>query len=344
MKFAIYAIVKNEEKNIQNFISYHLQELKEQDSFVILDTGSTDKTIDIIKKYANKVTLFTRTFESFRFDDARNIALNLVPNDVNFCISIDADEMLSEGWRQKIEDSLDSATTKLHFPYIYSWQDEKQTIPNSTAYQEKCHSRYGYKWIHCVHERIEWIGDPDNEKRKVVEFPILIHHPDNSKERNYLPLCIKACKEDPDDYWSSNYLIQEYQKQNKIENALTEAFRFLAITDEACKNNLNTKYGKDIVAVKQLRASICVEIANIHVISKKNIEQAIAWAMRAIGEAPEVRDNWLYAAELYLILKKKYMALEFIRFGLQFNTKGSSVTDRFWRKEYIESLLLSCMQ
>ena len=66
--------------------------------------------------------------------------------------------------------------------------------------------------------------------------------------------------------------------------------------------------------------------------------------MRAIGEAPEVRDNWLCAAEFYLILKKKYMALEFIRFGLQFNTKGSSVTDRFWRKEYIDSLLLQCMQ
>ena len=143
---------------------------------------------------------------------------------------------------------------------------------------------------------------------------------------------------------SSRYLIQEYQKQNKIDDALDEAFRFLTITNEACKSNLNTKYGKDIVAVKQLRASICTEIATIYASSKQNIEQAIAWAMRAIGEAPEVRDNWLYTAELYLILKKKYMALEFIRFGLQFNTKGSSVTDRFWRKEYIDSLLLRCMQ
>ena len=310
MKFAIYAIVKNEEKHIQKFISYHLQELQEQDSFIILDTGSTDNTTNIINKYANKIKLFTHVFEPFRFDDARNMSLDLVPLDVDFCISLDADETLSKGWRQKIEDALEPLTTKLHFPYIYSWQDDKQTIPNSTAYQEKCHSRHGYRWIHCVHERVEWNKNPDDEKRKVVETPVLIHHPDESKERNYLPLCIQACKEDPDDYWSSNYLVQEYQKQNKIDEALDEALRFLTITNDACKNNLTTKYGKDIVAVKQLRASICTEIAAMYASSKQNIEQAIAWAMRAIGEAPEVRDNWLCAAEFYLILKKKYMAFE----------------------------------
>lgn len=94
------------------------------------------------------------------------MALDLVPEDVDFCISLDADETLSKGWRQKIEDSLEPLTTKLHFPYIYSWQDDKQTIPNSTAYQEKCHSRHGYKWIHCVHERVEWIENPNDEKEK----------------------------------------------------------------------------------------------------------------------------------------------------------------------------------
>ena len=121
MKFAIYAIVKNEEKHIQKFISYHLQELQEQDSFIILDTGSTDNTTNIINKYANKIKLFTHVFEPFRFDDARNMSLDLVPLDVDFCISLDADETLSKGWRQKIEDALEPLTTKLHFPYIYSW-------------------------------------------------------------------------------------------------------------------------------------------------------------------------------------------------------------------------------
>ncbi len=58
MKLSIAMIVKNEEKNLERTL-IPLKKLKEyiDVEIVIVDTGSTDNTIKIAKKYTDKVYL-----------------------------------------------------------------------------------------------------------------------------------------------------------------------------------------------------------------------------------------------------------------------------------------------
>lgn len=47
MKIAVYAICKNEEK----FVESWLDSMQEADYICVLDTGSTDKTMELLKKH-----------------------------------------------------------------------------------------------------------------------------------------------------------------------------------------------------------------------------------------------------------------------------------------------------
>ncbi len=81
-------ICKNEEETIEQMIvtSYKLC-----DEICILDTGSTDKTIEILKKY-NKVKLFEEKIDPWDFSAARNRSFELCSGEILFVI--DGDEYL----------------------------------------------------------------------------------------------------------------------------------------------------------------------------------------------------------------------------------------------------------
>ena len=356
MKVAIYAIVKDEEKNIKIFLESLSKELQKQDVICILDTGSKDTTFSILQEYTHNnilpcpLIILRKEYKSFRFDVARNDNLNMVPDDIDICISLDADETLTPGFRTILEQEWEEGLNKLYFPYIYSWEDEKQTIPNSTAYQEKTHSRHGYIWKNIVHERLEYVGET-KEKEKLIETITLIHHPDTNKERNYLPLCIKAKIEDPYNYWISNYLAQEYRLQGNIEDSIKESLRFLQITSFENPKLKWTQKEKQLLS--QLRASIYIEIADMMILDIHNFNEQykniimnkiFEYSLKAIGEAPYIRDNWIHAAEVALKIGSKDLALEFITFGEKLTQKGASITFRFWNKKYLDTLKLECMK
>jgi len=46
LKIVVYAIAKNEEK----FVSRWVESMKEADEIIVLDTGSTDHTVEELKK------------------------------------------------------------------------------------------------------------------------------------------------------------------------------------------------------------------------------------------------------------------------------------------------------
>ena len=87
---AVYGIYKNE----QNFIERFLASVQTADEVVLCDTGATDDTNNIIKKFIEthpNVNLKTVPIgiSPWRFDDARNTALSLVSPYVEICISLD---------------------------------------------------------------------------------------------------------------------------------------------------------------------------------------------------------------------------------------------------------------
>ena len=99
-KICVYAICKNEEKFIERWV----KSMSEADEIYVLDTGSTDNSVKKLKSLG--VNVYEKKFKSFRFDDARNESLKLIPDDIDICVCTDLDEIFIEGWRKNLENSL----------------------------------------------------------------------------------------------------------------------------------------------------------------------------------------------------------------------------------------------
>ena len=92
MKISVAVITYNEEKKLGQC----LESVKWADEIVVLDSFSTDKTVEIAKKYTDKV--FQHTFDGHI--QQKNRALDLCSNE--WVLSLDADEVLSDGLKEEI--------------------------------------------------------------------------------------------------------------------------------------------------------------------------------------------------------------------------------------------------
>jgi len=195
MKIAVYTIALNEEQFVQKWYD----SAKDADYLLIADTGSTDKTKRLAKRLG--INVIDISIKPFRFDDARNAALAALPKDIDVCISLDMDEVLSEGWREDLESKKDA--NKIVYKYTWSWKNDEETIPEYIFTNDKIHSRYGFRWRGLIHEYLV----PDRTEMKIENCEVLEihHHPDANKSRkSYDQLVELAMKEDPH---SSRYVM-----------------------------------------------------------------------------------------------------------------------------------------
>jgi tetratricopeptide (TPR) repeat protein len=207
MKIAVYTIAKNEEQ----FVERWAESAKDADYRFILDTGSTDKTVTKARKAG--VAVSVANISPWRFDDARNAALALLPDDIDYCIALDMDEVLIPGWREELEKVSESAT-RPRYKYTWSWNGDK---PGLQYGGDKIHKRHGYRWKHPVHEVI--VTDRSTEVQEWIKLEIH-HHPDNTKSRGqYLPLLELAVQEDPTDDRNAYYLAREYFFNGMLDKA-----------------------------------------------------------------------------------------------------------------------------
>ena len=191
MKVAIYAIAKNEEKHVKRWFDSS----SDADYHVIADTGSTDETIQIAKDLG--VSVYSISINPWRFDDARNAALALVPADADYCIILDMDEVLSPGWREKLQKAYDvGGITRPQHKIVTDFTADGK--PAVQFYANRVHSRNNYRWKYPIHEVITPY-QLDAETTHEVEMEVW-HHPDNSKSRGqYEHMLAEAYKENPTD-------------------------------------------------------------------------------------------------------------------------------------------------
>lgn len=278
-KICVYAISKNEEK----FVNRWVNSIKDADEIYVLDTGSTDNTVELLKKKG--VNVISKKITPWRFDVARNESLSLVPSDTDICICLDLDEVISEGWRKALEENWDENTDRIF--YNYNWLLDENNVPKVSFYIEKIHKRHGYKWTHPVHEILS-LTENKEENKKVVEQITVNHYPDNTKSRSsYLPLLEFSVKEDPDDDRNMHYLGREYMYYGKYQEAIT-----------TLKKHLNMEKA----VWKDERCASMRFIARSYRYLEK-YKEAIYWYEKAIIEAPYLRDPYVELALLYYELK-----------------------------------------
>jgi len=284
MKIAVYTIALNEEQ----FVERWYESAKEADYLMIADTGSVDKTVEKAKELG--IVCHTISIRPWRFDDARNAALALLPDDIDYCISLDMDEMLAPGWRDEMEKA-PAGTTRIR--YNYTWNFNPDGSPGLTFGGDKIHARHGYRWQHPVHECL--YTDRLVEKEYWSQLG-LWHKADDTKSRGqYLPLLKLSVEEDPDNDRNAYYYARELFFHGQYEEAKKQFERHLNLPKAVWKAE---------------RAS------SMRYIAKCSADESdkLKWWKLAMQEAPNRREalvelaQWHYDQghinECYLLCKK----------------------------------------
>lgn len=100
-KICVYAICKNESK----FVEKWLENMSEADYIVVLDTGSTDGTYEMLQEDPRVHLVKQEIITPWRFDVARNKSMELIPDDADVLVCTDLDEVFEPGWAQVLRDN-----------------------------------------------------------------------------------------------------------------------------------------------------------------------------------------------------------------------------------------------
>ena len=267
LKICVYAISKNEEMFVERFC----ESAKDADLIMIADTGSTDRTVELAQQCGALIPEIAIT--PWRFDDARNAALALIPRDVDVCVSLDLDEELQPGWREEIERVWTPGITRLR--YGFDWG------AGIVFKYEKIHARHGYRWTHPCHEYpIPYMID---ERYADTDMLMVIHKPDPTKSRGqYLPLLEMSVREDPVDPRNAFYYARELSFHGQWRRAIEECERYLALPGANWPNERCYAY--------RVMSRCYNELGDW--------DNAIKSARLGVIEAPHTREPWCEIAKL----------------------------------------------
>ena len=181
MKIIVYTIMKNELKNIDPW----LENIKDADGIYVLDTGSTDgsyeKMLSLQETYP-QLHLDRKVYSEFKFDEARNDNLAMVPNDSDIiCWTIDLDERFCENWYEKTKNTAEQYPDFYKLTYWYACRhDELGNVIDKHIY-DKCHQRLGAKWSRPIHEVLDYDNDLYSGEYIIDNSEIIVHHYQNEE-------------------------------------------------------------------------------------------------------------------------------------------------------------------
>lgn len=297
MKVAVYSIAKNESLHVERWAN----SASDADGIFLTDTGSTDNTVALAKTLGIETSVIS--ISPWRFDDARNASLAQIPNDFDFCICLDLDEILIPGWRRELEKAFERGVTRPSYSYL--WSVGSDGLPSTSFNGNKIHMRHGYRWKYAIHE----ILVPDRIAEKSEWVNLEIHHlPDSTKSRSeYLPLLQTSVKENPGDSRLSYYLGREYFFANESQLAIVELKRYLALGDYC--------WGPE-------RSSA------LRMLGRLDFDNAEKWFLEAIDAAPHHREGYVALANLYFQKEYWSQVFHFANLALEITVRnGDFITD-----------------
>lgn len=218
--FSICIIAKNEKKHMESFLSSIKKHFTGCNYEIVLaDTGSTDETVNIARKYTDKIFHFDWIND---FSAARNFSLSCASYD--WILVLDCDEYVEELNPQGLEimmahyeKSVGMLSRKNHYE-----QNGTDTIYTDDV--ERFFNRNFFHYESIIHEQVRAIDGSDFER---IAIPLVVDHcgyngslEDLKKkaERNN-ELLLKMLEETPNDPYIYFQLGQSYNMLRDDEKA-----------------------------------------------------------------------------------------------------------------------------
>lgn len=210
-------IVKNEEKDIErclNSVKDHI------DHWVIFDTGSSDKTMDIIQSFmdSHKIPGELHESEWKDFSTNRNEVLRVADTLADFTLCMDADDYLKT--KGKIHDMIGNGHHVYHATFT---MNNTMSFDRPFLFKNKCGIRY--KGV--LHEVLVV---PESFEAKHAKLSAVVIHANSSptkradtaqeKYKNDAEVLLKEHKKNPDDARTLFYLAQSYRDAGMYDESI----------------------------------------------------------------------------------------------------------------------------
>lgn len=295
-RICVYAIAKNEAKYAKRWYD----SMKEADEVIVLDTGSTDGTPELLRSLG--ATVYENPYEHFRFDVARNDSLALVPDEYNICVCTDLDELFEPGWAEVVRSQwIDGFHVRALYPYVHDHLDDGSE--GFIFNLDKIHARHCGAWRFAVHEVFFSENFTQETCLYLAEGVKLHHYPDIAKSRsNYLNLLRERVEEDPSDALGYLQYGMELQTQGYTEEAI-----------KIYEENLLLRKGSHPsieIAGMYCHLGECYE-------KMGNQKQAIINYTSGIVEDSAYRENYYCLARVFLLVGMYDMAIGIAKEGLK---------------------------
>lgn len=244
-KFDIVAISRNEENHIPKMMS-SLKEFQERGGNVyILDTGSTDNTVEVARSLGCKVQEVGDMFRIqidqeladkinnkfvvegeapvvnagdslFDFASARNHSVSFAEQDM--IATIDCDEVFTKLDIDKINKAIEDGYTQFEYNFVFS--HDYLGNPVIKFKQSKFYNRKTVAWKGIIHEVLQ---GPAN-RTYLDESIIKLEHFQNEKTNRtgYLKGLAVDCFNNPDNDRNSHYFAREMMYYGKNKSAIKE--------------------------------------------------------------------------------------------------------------------------
>jgi glycosyltransferase involved in cell wall biosynthesis len=307
MKITLYAIAKNEENNIEKF----LLNAKKFDDAVVVDTGSTDNTVQLLKDAGIKVYEHSQTREEFDFSVARNQALSYIETDWAFSLDFneDIDEFHAEGFAV----IADEFTKFNHLRFDDNATDEPT---QSTEVHTRFHRTKNYTWVNAVHEVPNFIPTEDYPNELSVDTTVKITKKINKtvdKELFYFNICEREYRKDPTNWYWIWFIFNHYFNVQNAEKALEYGQEFL---------NISKPYSNSFRIITFIRCSRIL-------IGAGDVQQGANQAFHAVSEAMNMGPEQMtmafqYLLQIGIVLNNPNITI----FASGFNPETSSLPER----------------
>ena len=230
MKISQAMIVKNEEKNIAKALSWGKAIVAEQ---IVVDTGSTDRTVEIAEKMGAKVVFFPWQDD---FAEAKNFAISQCQ--YPWIALLDADEYFDEKDAKKLPEILKKVDRESHLGGILTaWLhlNKEGRIGEGGSIIRLFRNRKDIRYRRAIHEQLKYEnGDPflvydctDSLSIFHTGYMDLKNTEKMRSDRNLL-LIEKELSKNPEDFEMMVYLGNEYLLRNQFIEAKRQYEKFLS--------------------------------------------------------------------------------------------------------------------
>jgi FkbM family methyltransferase len=319
MKVTLYAICKNEEKYIEKF----LLNAKNFDDVVVVDTGSTDNTVQLLRDAGIEVYEHPQSKREFDFSVARNQALSYVKTDWAF--SLDFNEDIQDLFLEGLDILENEITTFKHLRF----DDNGKNVQQSNEVHVRFHRTKNYKWVNSVHEMPIFVPTEEYPSEVPIETSIKIIKKINrsvSKELFYFDICTREYQKDPTNWYYIWFIFNHYFNVGNHQKALEFGQKYL---------NVSKAYFDSFRILAFIRCSICM-------IQLQDISKGANYAFHAVSEAMNMGEPYLSQAFSYFAeLSKKLNNPNITIFATGFNPDALVLPERH---QAIDKLFLTNLE